>query len=292
MAHTLPSYNLHNSNFPARCTFRIAGVECCAVVCHDIRHPELVRLCAIKGAQVLFYISWETNLDDAPIPLDDAQTLSVYRAQVQARAVENHIYVVHANAAACTADRDLGSHGMSRIVSPTGHILAEACPDKEELLVHRLTLTEAHRAHALESLRDSYFLKDWYISGVRSLFEATIPPESPHIRGHGVPGIPRSSSRGGSPRSASPRSIGLSRSSAFGRLGGGSVSLVGGTISHTSRRRTSVPSQGRSPSSSPNLSLYKRRRIDTLPIDYSSDSSDGTRTASRSSGSKFLRLLG
>ena len=90
-----------------------------------------------------------------------------------------------------------GSHGMSRIVSPTGHILAEACPDKEELLVHRLTLTEAHRAHALESLRDSYFLKDWYISGVRSLFEATIPPESPHIRGHGVPGIPRSSSRGG-----------------------------------------------------------------------------------------------
>jgi hypothetical protein len=220
----------------------------------------------------------------------------VYRAQVQARAVENNIYVVHANAASCSRNRDSGSHGMSRIVSPTGHVLAEASPDKEELLVHRLQLTESHRAHALESLRESYFLKNWYLSGVRSLFEASIPPESPHIRG--LPGVPRSSSRGASPRSVSPRPIGRGRNSAFGRPGGPSVSLVGSGIAHTSRRRTSMPPQGRSPSHSPNLnlSLYKRRRIDTLPMDYpggySSDSSDGTRTASRTSGKMFFTAGG
>ena len=273
-----------------RCTFRIADVECCAIICHDIRHPELARLCAIKGAQVMFYISWETSLDDKPISLDDEATLSIYRAQVQARAVENNIFIVHANAASCEKNRDLGSHGMSRVVSPSGHILAEASHDKEELLVQRLQLTESHRQHALESLRASYFLKDWFQSGVETIFEASIPPESPHISAHGLPGMIGSSSRGASPRSVSPRPIGRSRTSAFGRPGGISLSSSSsGVRSLTSRRRAVIPSSGRSPTHSPNLSAYKRRRLDTLPIDYSSDSSDGTaRTASRTSGMIFF----
>ena len=81
--------------------FRIAGgTPCCAIICHDVRHPELVRLPVLKGARVVFYCSWETSHDDKPIALDNVEELAVYRAQVQARAVENGVWLVHSNACA------------------------------------------------------------------------------------------------------------------------------------------------------------------------------------------------
>ena len=173
---------------------------------HDIRHPELVRLSAIKGAQVVFYISWETSLDDQPIPLTEIDTLGIYRAQVQARAVENNVWVVHSNAAACLTNRSLGSHGNSRIVSPTGHIMTEAKCEEETLLVHKAVLAEAHRSFALEALRPNYFLRDWYYQGVQQVMDASMPPESPIIG-------PNASPRSNSPRST--RIIGRMNRSAF-----------------------------------------------------------------------------
>ena len=163
------------------CTFSLAGVECCAIICHDIRHPELVRLCAMKGAQVVFYISWETNINDTPIPLKDSETLAIYRAQVQARAVENNVWVVHANAAANETHRSAGSHGMSRIVAPTGHVMVEATCEEEEMLVHKADLQLSTRSFALESLDSNYFLSDWYTQGMEKIVDASMPPESPII---------------------------------------------------------------------------------------------------------------
>ena len=85
--------------------FRVAGTPCCAIICHDIRHPELVRLPVLQGARVVFYCSWETSANDDYISLDDTEELAVYRAQVQARAVENGVWIVHANAAANLEDQ-------------------------------------------------------------------------------------------------------------------------------------------------------------------------------------------
>lgn len=71
--------------------FPIDGVPCCLIICHDERYPELVRLPVLAGAKVVFYISHESNIIEE-------QKLAPYRAQVMARAVENTVYVVHANA--------------------------------------------------------------------------------------------------------------------------------------------------------------------------------------------------
>ena len=41
--------------------FHIDGVTSTIIVCHDNRYPELVRIPAIRGAQICFYISYEIN---------------------------------------------------------------------------------------------------------------------------------------------------------------------------------------------------------------------------------------
>jgi predicted amidohydrolase len=161
--------------------FRIAGTVCCAVICHDIRHPELVRLPVLRGARCVFYCSWETSHNDQPIDLGNEAELAVYRAQVQARAVENGVWIVHANAAANQQDRTHGSHGMSRIVNPLGHVIAEAKPSEETLIVQRLDMKLAKATYAMESSDLGYFLRDWYVSGCAYSNEVTIPPESPRL---------------------------------------------------------------------------------------------------------------
>jgi omega-amidase len=256
------------------CTFSLAGVECCAIICHDIRHPELVRLASIKGAQVVFYISWELNLDDTPIPLKDTETLSVYQAQVQARAVENNVWLIHANAAANANNRQLGSHGMSKIIAPTGHVKCAANCLEEKLLVHKLNLQKSTRLHALESMRSSYFLRDWYYSGVHKIIDATMPPESPIFGPNMMM----------SPRSSSPlhRSAFVSGTTTSGRRHN-NASLVGG-----SKGRTSA---GSSPAHSPSLNMYKRRRIESTPTDYSSSDSE-TASGSRSNSITSNMFLG
>lgn len=64
--------------------------------------------------------------------------------QVQARAVENRVFVVHANVPApSVADleaggsRELGSHGMSRVVDPLGRVMQEASLDQVDYCVYQ-----------------------------------------------------------------------------------------------------------------------------------------------------------
>jgi predicted amidohydrolase len=101
--------------------FDVDGVPCTVIVCHDERYPELVRLPVLAGARVVFYLSHES-------PVVQERKLDPYRAQIQARAVENTVFVVHANAPA-NPDAS-GSHGQSRIVGPDGNVLPDARSDR------------------------------------------------------------------------------------------------------------------------------------------------------------------
>ena len=107
---------------------------------------EVARLPVLAGSRVLFYLSWEAGISDEYVcavshvvqgafPLVEKLTVPKLcivnwiryrnkpaRAQVVARAQENMIYVVHANAGAGPG----GSHGQSRIVDPYGTVLVEA----------------------------------------------------------------------------------------------------------------------------------------------------------------------
>jgi len=137
--------------------FKLDGVPCSVIICHDERYPELVRLPVLAGARVIFYVSHESGLREE-------KKLVPYRAQIQARAVENHVFVVHANAPA-NSDAS-GSHGQSRIIAPDGNILHEASIFGEDVLTATLDLRQATRANARNSLERGP-LRDWWQEGIK-----------------------------------------------------------------------------------------------------------------------------
>ena len=116
--------------------FKIDGVPASIIICHDERYPELVRLPVLAGARLVFYVSHESGLEKE-------SKIVPYRAQIQARAVENTVYVVQANA---PANPDAtGSHGQSRLIAPDGNLIEEASIFGEEVLTATLDL-EPRRA--------------------------------------------------------------------------------------------------------------------------------------------------
>jgi len=138
-------------------TFPVDGIPCAVILCHDERYPELVRLPVLAGARVVFCLSHESGLRKE-------HKLGPYRAQIQARAVENNVFVVQANAPA-NPDAS-GSHGQSRIVGPDGNLRCEATMFGEDVLTATLDVAEATRANALKSLTRGP-LRDWWQEGLR-----------------------------------------------------------------------------------------------------------------------------
>ncbi|MDX2036652.1 MAG: carbon-nitrogen hydrolase family protein [Isosphaeraceae bacterium] len=140
--------------------FGLDGVRCCVIICHDERYPELVRLPVLAGARVVFYISHESGLTQE-------RKLGPYRAQIQARAVENGVFVVQSNA---PANREGGgSHGQSRVVGPDGNLMGEeASMFGEDLLVVDLELEAADAANARRSLTRGP-LAEWWKQGAASV---------------------------------------------------------------------------------------------------------------------------
>jgi predicted amidohydrolase len=130
----------------------LAGVPCSVVICHDIRYPELCRVPVLAGARVVCYISHEAAIIKE-------HKLGPYRAQVQARAAENSVFVAHANAPA--DDLRTGSHGQSRLVDPDGNVIKEASMLREEVLVADLPLAQATAAFSLRSLEREPLASWW-----------------------------------------------------------------------------------------------------------------------------------
>jgi predicted amidohydrolase len=139
--------------------FRLCGVPCSVIICHDERYPELVRLPVLAGARVVFYLSHES-------PLRQEEKLAPYRAQIQARAVENTVYIVHANA---PANPDAtGSHGQSRLIAPDGNLIKEASLFREEIVAATLDLGKATADNAKRSLGRGPLMR-WWQEGVRQV---------------------------------------------------------------------------------------------------------------------------
>lgn len=136
--------------------FSIYGIPCSIIICHDERYPELVRLPVLAGARIVFYISHESGMKHE-------HKIEPYRAQIVARAVENTVYVVQANAPAEKTTLE-GSHGQSRIIAPSGTIICEASIYEEEVVSADLEMDKATGALAKNSLRCK-FLKDWWNQG-------------------------------------------------------------------------------------------------------------------------------
>ncbi len=139
--------------------FRIDDVPATIMICHDERYPEIFRIPVLAGARVGIYISCESKTD---------KKWDNYRSQIMARAVENQIAVVHANAGDGGADG--GSHGHSRIIDPRGNVLAEASTAPGEVIRATIHPSESSDGHAQRGA-DTPSLRAFWAEGLRVLRE-------------------------------------------------------------------------------------------------------------------------
>jgi len=139
----------------------LAGVDCCFIICHDVRYPELVKLPAAMGAKICFFCSCESGLTAE-------YKLSAYRAMPISRATENGIYLVMANTPANPEDIKAtgSSHGNSKIVHPDGNVLKEAGFFTEEIVAAELDLSKATAGMAKRTANEETIIRDWFREGL------------------------------------------------------------------------------------------------------------------------------
>jgi predicted amidohydrolase len=112
-------------------------------VCYDVEFPEFARITKAKGAQLLF-VPYNTDIRSSHLRV---------RACCQARAIENHIYVVTAGATGNLPEVEGADihYAQSAILTPSDiafardGVAAEATPNVETMLVHDLDLAVLRR---------------------------------------------------------------------------------------------------------------------------------------------------
>lgn len=129
--------------------FRVAGIDCTAIICHDLRYPEVARLGVAAGAQIVFIANNESGLDS------EGKLLG-YRSMQISRAAENGVFAVMCNAPADVRDmtRLDTSHGNSMIVDPAGNVLDQAGSFEQRLVIATLDMAGASRTYARRTLGD------------------------------------------------------------------------------------------------------------------------------------------
>ena len=136
--------------------FEIDGIPCTLVICRDGRHPELYRLPAMLGAQILFHPSCSSDEVEAVIWKRTAG-----RAQ-QPAGPNSRIFHCVANTVGQSPDGKQTSSGQSFIREPNGMPLAEAGWYQEEMITAMLDLERADRSYARDSLNDPPFLRPYW----------------------------------------------------------------------------------------------------------------------------------
>jgi omega-amidase len=112
------------------CLFEWNGFTVAPFICYDLRFPEIFRVAAARGANLITVIaSWPAVRDDHWVSL------------LKARAIENQAYVVGVNR--CGHDPKLYHSGRSRILDYSGKLLTEAggeeCAISAELNLEELS---------------------------------------------------------------------------------------------------------------------------------------------------------
>lgn len=137
------------------------------LICYDIEFPELSRIAMAKGAN-LFFVPFNTDIRSGYLRV---------RSCAQARAIENHVYVVLSGAVGNLPEVD-GSdihYAQSAILTPSDiafardGVAAEATPNVETMLVHDLDLDLLRRTKRTGAVRTVFDRrKDLYVVRYRS----------------------------------------------------------------------------------------------------------------------------
>lgn len=152
--------------------FELDGIRCTLAICRDGRHPEVYRLPAMLGAQILFQPSCSSDELDAVVWKRTAG-----RAQLPAGPTTRIFHCV-ANTIGQSPDGRQSSSGQSFIRDPDGLPLAEAGWYQEEMITAVLELARADRKYALDSLQDPPFLRPYWDAMLQAVAErAACKPE-------------------------------------------------------------------------------------------------------------------
>lgn len=136
--------------------FEIDGIKCTMVICRDGRHPELYRIPAMAGAQILFQPSCSS---------DEIEAVTWKRTSGRAQqpvGPETKIFHCVANTIGQSPDGKQTSSGDSFIREPSGIPLAEAGYYQEEMITAVLDLDRADRSYILDSMKNPPFLSSYW----------------------------------------------------------------------------------------------------------------------------------
>jgi len=136
--------------------FKIDGILCTLAICRDGRHPEVYRIPAMAGAQVLFQPSCSTN---------DLKAVTWKRISGRAQqpvGPNSKIYHCVANTIGQSPDGKETSSGGSFIRDPNGLPIAEAGYYQEEMITAVLDISKADRSYVLDSMKNPPFLQNYW----------------------------------------------------------------------------------------------------------------------------------
>jgi predicted amidohydrolase len=110
------------------------------IVCADGRAPEISRILALKGAEIIIDMANLTATGNDASKLTNPQV----EYMLPTRALENGVWLVMADKVGIEADSVLYA-GRSCIISPDGEVIASASSDKSEVIYSEITIDQNRR---------------------------------------------------------------------------------------------------------------------------------------------------
>ena len=152
----------HRTFAPGRhlALFDLDGVQATAILCHERRFPELVRLPVMAGARMIFHPN--AGLDPLPV----SRRKRGGRDGIAARAFENAVPYVFANSVGPQGS-GLWSAGDSKILAADASVLRLAGNSRPELLIADVDLAQATASYALEGITTPRFLSALWRAMIR-----------------------------------------------------------------------------------------------------------------------------
>lgn len=112
------------------------------IICYDVFFPEITRLLRLKGAQLVICISASPSV-----------RRGFFEVLTTARALENTMFLAYVNLVGI--EDGLQFWGGSRMIAPSGKILAQARYDEEDMVVTQIDYSDMDRVEVfVPMLRD------------------------------------------------------------------------------------------------------------------------------------------
>lgn len=107
------------------------GLKTAVPTCYDQWFPEMSRICALNGAEFIFYPTAIGSEPEAP----ELDTAEAWQTVMRGQAIANGVYIAAANR---TGTEGVEFYGSSFICDPMGNIIAQAGRDTTEVLIAEL----------------------------------------------------------------------------------------------------------------------------------------------------------